>query len=277
MTTDKRIQYFASAGEYVDHVRTCTTQPDWEYQSWLKDNEQWAGGSYSQALEYASNGWPEGLKKLTGQMDILKTHGRGKSRLNDVAGDYPIVARAVAGLPDSMSRRVMSDSSRKPIIDIYICPVMTSQGDADKFIILGAAMADFIDACEGVGYSVNLMVSMVAQRNGYAGGSCFPLKTGGQSLDLEKIVYFIGHPTFLRRLGFKDFANKMKQSELGQNMGRACEMGIHAEIAEKNSIMLLPDAHIVNNIRNVIDARRWVEAEVKRQRPELIDSLAGAA
>lgn len=276
MATKQVIQHFESSGAYVEHVKTCQAKNDWR--SLHSSSDSWAGGSLSQALDLASNGWSDGLKRMQKDMDVLKIEGKWKSRVNDVAGDFPIVPRAIAGLPDAMSRRTVSTASRKPIIDIYLSPVMTSQGKADKFITLGAAIVDFIDSCESVGYSVTLTTSMIA--TGYSGdicGSVFPLKKAGESLDLEKIVYFIAHPTFLRRLGFQDFASKLFCSELGQGMGRPVASDIHISKAESGALMFVTTAESVNRISCPADAKKWVLDCVKTQRPELLESLSANA
>lgn len=274
----KVIQRFNSAGDYVEHVKACKILPSWSQDyAYDKAADSWAGGSFETGVNLATNGWPEGMAKLQGAMDVLRTQGKGKSRAYDVAGDYPIVARALAGVPDSMTRRVINNASRKPVIDLYISPVMTSQGKADNFILIGSAIVDFIDSLESSGYSVNLLTSVVSQRNGHMAGSVFPLKTGGEALDIEKIIYFIAHPTLLRRLAFRDFQSKLQESELGNGMGRDISHDDHLSIAEKDSIMFVVSTSIVNSINSPIDARAWVHSEVTRQRPELLESMSQAA
>lgn len=278
MARKKVIAHYESAGEYLDSVRNTPSHSSWggDYTG-RSDGDKWAGCSYAEAYRLASDGWGEGLKKLTGNMSVLRTNGKGNARVCDYGGDFPIVGRAIAGLPDSMSRRKIADSSRKPIIDIYVSPVMSSAGSADKMITLGAGIADFIDSCEAVGYSVNVTVSMIATANGGLVGSVFPIKKGGQALDLERLVYFIAHPSFLRRLGFRDFTNKFTESELGLGMGRTAAGSDHAGLHEQGAIMFLTNASVVNFISKPEDARAWVESQVKAQRPELMDSLSNAA
>lgn len=268
------IKTYSSPADYLSYLKSAPIFPDWGHSVDSDNSDPWCGGSMSQAYQYAEHGWKEGLALLQSDIEVNKRQGRGKGRANDVTGDFPIVARAIAGLPDSMSRRVISEASRKPIVDIYISPMMTSTGNADKFIKLGAAMVDFIDAVEMSGYSVCLTVSMITQNGAHKCGSIFPIKRAGEVMSLEDIVYYIAHPTFLRRLSFKDFAAKLPLAELGYGKGRPISAEDHSKLAESGAIMILPSASIVNGINSVNDAKAWVLKTVIAQRPDLIESLA---
>jgi hypothetical protein len=277
--SNDRIQYFASSGEYVEHVKTSIMHEGWreDHAKNYRASNWDEGVGFDGAIKLASEGWPEGMKKLQGAMDILRGQSKGKARVNDVGGDYPIVARAIAGLPDSMSRRVMSSASRKPILDIYLYGAFSAGVDSGQFIVYGAALVDFVDSCEAAGYSVNITVNMTVfnegRRNGIT-GSIFPIKKAGEALDLGKLVYFIAHPSFLRRLGFQDLQSKQAEKILGYGMGNVIhELPVHKEFSEPDALLFLPDMGTLNSFTSPDKARAWVHATVKAQRPELIDSL----
>lgn len=277
---EKRITVFSSAGEYVSHVKDLRPHPSWDIDP-ARDSgrEAWAGGSFQDAVKYASEGWSEGLNKVTKKLDVMKQAGRGKARIYDVAGDYPSVPRALSGAPDSMTRRHFSDSSRKPILDIFISPVFSSATNAEAFINVGAAMASFIDSCEAVGYSVNLMTGMIAKacyQDKINVGAVFPLKLSGQVLDLDRLIYFIAHPSFLRRLGFAHMSHLFDYAETGSGMGQPPSYDLIKEYAEKDSIILQPNSWEINACNTPAKAVTWLETEIKKQRPDIIEAITAA-
>jgi hypothetical protein len=277
--SDFVLKNFENAGDFVDHVKNNPCHISWR-EDHSKSEGDFYGCSWPDALKYATEGWPEGLKALSGELSVIRTQGNGRARVYDVAGDYPIIGRAVAGMPDSMSRRVINNASKRPIIDLYISPQMTCRGDNKKFMKLGAAIVDLVDTLENSGYSVNITVSMATKSKRVAGhviAAAINLKSAGQSLDLEKMAFFLAHPSFLRRLGFKFFTVETSEDKLGDGLGTYLDQADHDKIAQPGSIQIITSAGVVNSIKSTKDALQWVKDQVKSQRPDLIEDVTNMA
>ena len=97
----------------------------------------------------ASEGWPEGLDKISKELDMnLLDNGASKLWVNDIAGHCQALPRFLAGMPDSMQRRVIQSSRKNPVIDFLV----NVGNRADKSVIAitnrGIAIASVIDTLE---------------------------------------------------------------------------------------------------------------------------------
>lgn len=274
---EDKIKHYESAGHFVQDVKNKPEKTGWNLAGQFSDD--WAGGSIEQAYNLAENGWPEGLKMLTQKIGVHKNQERGKTRINDVAGDFPNVARYLSSAPDCMTRRVVRESNRKPILDIFINP--TGHGSADKscFFNLGAATAMLIDSLEQGGYSTCLTIAHVSKSQRGTKetfGVFFPIKRDGEVLDLERIIYFIAHPSFLRRLTFRHSAQMFEFKNLGYGMGSCEENETVKKYVPANTIVISPAVEI-ERCNTVDKAIAFLRSMIKEQRPDLLEDMERAA
>lgn len=283
VNNNRLVTTFESSGEFLDYIKTCERNSSWASDNTPYEiNDKWYGTkNMEQAIQFAENGWHDGMTKVCQKIDVAKIQGKGKSRINDLSGDYPIVARAIAGLPDSMSRRVTNNASKKPILDIILRPAYAGIVDSENAINYGAAVCELIDSCESVGYSVNLIVANVSITciTKEKIGCVFPLKKAGEAMDIEKIIFTIANPSQLRRLVFKYYQSVSVagvDTDSGYAAGEIANSGL-TEFGESGAIILNAKTTERMNMKTVDEARKYLKLEIMAQRPDMIDALSEAA
>lgn len=273
-----KIETFNSAYEYVQRVKNATVLPEWNLEAHFEDS--WAHGSFNDAVNLAENGWKEGTKLLTEKMSVHKNLERGGTRINDVSGEIPNVGRFLAGLPDCMTRRVIRESNKKPILDVYLSPQGHGGLDGQNFINLGAAMAMLIDGLEHGGYSVCLNIALLSEGSAVrvnVHGSIFNIKKDGEVLDIERMIYFIAHPTVLRRLEFKKVAaTHIFKTEENYGMGRGIETANMKKYLPNDVLVIAPYSR-TTECNNVPNAMKLVKEIVLSQRTDLLETMENAA
>lgn len=159
------------------------------------------GAGYAGALHMARYGWEEGWKKIAALLGHISTDVITVREVS-VAGDYPDVARAVAGDPFNMVKRGKVRAP-KPSITLGINIGASAAVTAQAFANYGAAMAALVDRLEARGVRVELWALW---GNGHMsdGGKvniAVKLKDMAAALDLSAVAFAVGHPAFMRRVG----------------------------------------------------------------------------
>ncbi|MDE2097925.1 MAG: hypothetical protein KGL39_11800 [Patescibacteria group bacterium] len=174
-----------------------------------KPKDDFYGVPLEEALKQSEKGWPEGLKDISRELDDMRALNKINSRPayeNSVAGFAPDIPRAVAGLPDSMLAQGAEHVKAKPVIHMLINSVFSCGIKHNTVLWRGAAVLSFIDKLEQEGHSVEITL--------YSHNRCFgvkgpyvdfmlTLKRAGESLDLDRMGYWLVSPTVHRRLFFR--------------------------------------------------------------------------
>ena len=123
---------------------------------------------------------------------------------NDVVGYTPNVPNAIMGLPKSML-----NSKREPkkhrVVDIFVNRSRSGMTGTDQIEYEGALILSFLDALERDGYRVNLYVGKVnwLGSKDRVTGHIVPIKRATEPLNIKKTAFYLIHPSYLRRIGFK--------------------------------------------------------------------------
>ena len=154
-------------------------------------------------IRLAKFGWPEGLSLMSQTLQVINNIPATIHRKRyDVAGMYPAISRAVAGNPVAMVRRGQTTEHRRPIVTVRVNRHLS--GAINKIIIVnrGAALVSAIDELERTGYSVELLVTDIANAAGQTYTLQFPIKKAGEALDLDRTIFLLAHPGATRRMSF---------------------------------------------------------------------------
>lgn len=162
------------------------------------------GVPYAEAEKLAREGWPEGLALVKKHLGV-NIPAKARTRNHDVAGDFLDVGRALSGCPASMTRRVITESKKKPMITLAVSCSHSCGVHNQAIRNYGAALASVIDDLEGLGFRVALynlsgngglkidaMKSVIVR-----------VKAHDEILEAERLVFMTAHPSFLRRFCFR--------------------------------------------------------------------------
>lgn len=203
--------HFSSPEALCAFVESKPESSYWEDTA-IGDDRKFTGtSSLQQALKLCRDGWPEGAARVAKLRDKIIASNPIAPRLSrwDVAGAYPSVARALSGNPMNMRRIDSAVTRRRPVLTIVHHMGGSSFIEADTFCNKAAVMAAIIDAIEGAGYSVELIaVSVSAATKNREPGNAFvhetaiTVKEAGQSVDIGKLAFAVGHVAMFRRFAF---------------------------------------------------------------------------
>ena len=123
---------------------------------------------------------------------------------NDVVGYTPNVPNAIMGLPQSMVN-AKREPKKHRVVDIFVNRSRSGMTGTSQIEYEGALILSFLDALERDGYRVNLYVGKVNWLNSKrrVNGHIVPIKQATEPLNIKKTAFYLIHPSYLRRIGFR--------------------------------------------------------------------------
>lgn len=206
-------------------LAACNAPPDKSFNgrrySHALGHADWMGtDTYEAAEKLALYGWERGLEQVSEKLALINKTVEGRSMQKSVAGSHPDVARFIAGMPDCMNSRRYTDSAKKPCLDIVLNCSYSSRVNPSNIINYGTAIASVIDELENSGYSVSLNIGDCCELKGKkVSGMLIDVKKQGENMDIGKLIFFIAHPSFLRRLAFSWLEANNTKYQIADNYG----------------------------------------------------------
>ncbi len=271
----QNIQQFSSIGDFIDYLEV-TPSNNWEEKARSSRKtgiyEFYHSRSFGECTDYAVKGWPEGLDKVSSQMGLCRSTGRSKINIYDVCGETPHIGRFLSGAPDSMTRRVIREGHKRPIIDIVINACYSYGIDAEYIMNYGAAIAVVIDELENKGYSVGLYVGAAnsADNAGETYGALIEVKKAGEIMDMDRLIFFTAHPSFLRRLMFGYWETKYVESGFAWGYGEIGEIE-NSNMPEGSIYFGMQDLNLTKNCATIDKGRQFIWDRIKSQRPDMVE------
>lgn len=276
---------FRSSGDFLDYLDSTKLAPGWNLKADSEDSSRFpdshvrergnrwdAGADWETSLRLARFGWPDGLKKMLSGMEVLRIEGKSRTRINDVCGDFPNVGRFLSGMPNCMSRRVVQDGLRRPIIRIDINCTYSASVRSERIINLGAGIATVIDEIESSGYRVEVVVYYLSKMDGKHVGPSVIIKHADQALNMADLIFYMAHPTALRRLAFAHWETVISASEMPYGYGSVSNREYtKAQQEDKNLVAIdsLNSAALSDNSETPEKAYNWVREYVIKHNPLL--------
>jgi hypothetical protein len=176
------------------HSRTNKATKSWDLSA------GWEG-----ACKFATDGWPEGRKRLAKALARLpQATGVAPIREDDVAGGVLDCAAFVAGDPCHYDCDPEETHGQTKVIRI-LAPIGAAWCvDAESIANRGAAIASVVDAIEASGLQCEVdAVKVHANATDSFQFECrWRVKSAGEHLNLDFLAYSLGHPAVARRIGF---------------------------------------------------------------------------
>lgn len=187
-------------------------------------NPKWSGcKSYEEAINYFQNGWKSKTYKQTlKKMQTINslTTKPSRQRFQDVAGFQPIVPNALRGLPQSMINERMIPKKSK-VIDIVVS--LTVNADVPSSAILKKLDEIILKVAEieKQGFRANIIYySGAGERESKGNMMTIKIKDAKQPININKIMFLLGHTSMLRILMF-DWLERTEGLS-GQGFGYGC-------------------------------------------------------
>lgn len=216
-----------TAPERAVEMLEAKTAADYWHQNSDADSSFY-GETRARAREMVRQGWQEGAERVARIRDRINAANPQGPRLvrHDVAGAYPVVARAVAGNPLNMRRIDSARLRRRPVVTLINNMGGNCTVDAAAFVNRCAVVAAIIDAIEAAGFSCHVIGICIARKavNNYLSGQVYQLKQPGEHIDLARLAFALGHVAMFRRVGFDVWGTESADSALGMNLGHSIDL-----------------------------------------------------
>lgn len=232
---------FPSWRELVDYAEQAaiddTMRPNKARQGGLDIREDWQGvSSYSDVLNFARNGWKEGVSEAKKISDGLENRLTGyierSDILYDVTGEVLDVGRYCAGDPEHWGvwHNTIVEGKGTKFVHVVVNGTASCSVDKEVMIRRGATLSAFIALMELGGYRVKVdLVIRCTSDGSYSSIISAPIKGFDEYLDHDKLTYAIAHPSVLRNLAFCIW-DTIKDSGLFSGLGIGRWYGVPADV-----------------------------------------------
>lgn len=221
------------------------------------DGRGWTlGVSYAQAESMAPNGWQEVRGEVTPLLDRIvsdikrETRPTFKRRYGVSGGTKVNVGRLVTGEPKCVvTRKRMEDESPNRIVTILVNTTFASGVKDEQIKRRGVAIAGLVEALTVAQFGVEIWAETTVQKSSLFGGSSDDkwtslvcIKSLGEHLDLDRLMYAVAHPAYLRRTVFSlmEHEDRQVRSTFGFSSSGSYSRPVECTMAEEvNATMVL--------------------------------------
>lgn len=257
---------FSSVAEmlkYIDDIPTSVINDHSRNDGWERDSNALrftATRDMKHAFELAKDGWKEGTEKAAKIAEIISSENPNvKQRKFSVAGGSVNVGRLLAGNPANMKKREKLPGSRN--ITLFVDIGMLAVIDTEKAILRAACVAAICDLIEQHKYSCEIVaVQRSIDMSGYSGSAAYQfactVKHAGERLNLDDVVFMLGHPSVTRRFGFALKASAPELRGIWRGMGASRAMFTDKYKPKKNDLYI---EHLTPEMQNLITGNTLYE------------------
>ncbi|MGH1456884.1 MAG: DUF7192 family protein [Alphaproteobacteria bacterium] len=246
------IKTFKSPAEYLEWATKAPCQWKGVLSSRSEGGRDWAGtDTYDEAYNLAKYGWVDGLKVLKQRVEIAMELGvqvPNAIKRYDIAGGYPDPVRAAAGDVFCMVSKG-KDFKHKPVVKIRVDSSFSAEVDVDRVMKWGGAICSYVNQLEMMGFSTQLDWFEESFQNETKVSFGFPLKRAGEQLSLLDAVFWLAHPSSVRRISFSAMERLDVEADFSYGYGRP-------------SVVTKPEKDVLHLTIN--DARDSVERNLER-------------
>lgn len=178
-------------------------------------NDDWGGGSFSKALDLATNGYKAGAARLNERLRTMPPRIREAQRPRPVwgpSGSSVDLGRFVAGEPDNMISVVRARRA-SPVLRIGIERAVSSITSTETIEATGASVLAVVERLRAAGVQSEIWatftqsVSPIATSQIPAQGDDVMqirvlIQQAGRPIDMDRLAFWVMHPAALRRIAF---------------------------------------------------------------------------
>ena len=168
----------------------------------------WAGGTWDQTMKLARGGWHDARKRVDAVLEPVRERlaeilDLTFERQYDMFGSEPCIDRFIAGEMECMFEDFAVEAPTKgKAMTVVIDAVVTGNVPAEEIFKRGAAVIALVETMTLLGYELEIWTDMSVERGDERWTGLCRVHRAGDNIDMDQVVYAIGHPTNLRRLCF---------------------------------------------------------------------------
>lgn len=239
-------------------------------QTW-SDRDFYATESYDEAVELAMNGWREPREQVEGflapiRQKVAETLSNHIVRVHDLTGYEPDIDRFIAGELECMWDDLMVEEPHNgKVFTLLVDASMTWNNHADDILRRGAALCGLVEAYNVLGFQLEVWVEQTVRSysDDYA-SFLTRVNNAGDPLDIDRLMFAIGHGDYNRRLGWRIGEGKEVMRDKfgfrqGHGYGTQRNGAHHAERVGAHSTVTL------DGNRTMLDGAEWVLQQLEEQ------------
>ena len=180
--------------------------------------------SWDDAIRMATDGWPEGLKKMQKATELLEVPSSERNYepqpMAALAGDEVDVGLYLSGEPECMTDWTMAETPSFGKVAKIVVNCSASCGVSTELMFRrGAAAVLLVDALESCGIRCEVWVLPWCSGEGERKPVHFCevlAKQADDPVELDRLAYMLAHPVVMRRLGFRLMEQEKPDSWAGK-------------------------------------------------------------
>jgi hypothetical protein len=181
--------------------------------------------SPEEAYRLATFGWAPGremVEKVKAQIDgKLGSHNRQYEPAYDVSGAYVDVGRYCEGVPECMLTFEETETPQTGFVWVHVSTGINGGVSNREIQLHGAAVGALVDALESAGQRVKLTWERSSERNGARITLWMTLKEYDDSLDMDRLAFFLTHNAPRRVMAWQEYLKSGLARSLGVSPGEA--------------------------------------------------------
>jgi len=214
--------------------------------------------TYADAEALVTTGWAEGAAKVAARREgfgaFLAAAKSAKSRRfgYDVVGDYIDVGRYMTGEPETFGTEFEDgESNNGRIVSIRLNSCVSGSVSADSIIARGVTTLVAVDLLEACGIRCEVILAQAAERP--AVDHNIVVKSPGEQVDVDRLAFWLAHPSAFRRFGFRAFSIE-GASVYNCGVGKMSDYGQRKGVVELDSVKTatgLSDRELKRNVLEI--------------------------
>lgn len=200
------VRMFDSTREAVGYSQKFGKQT---FASHRSDMDEWAGGSYDECVTLATQGWMDARPNVEAILEPVREHmstllSDVPDRFHDITGFEPNIERYIDGefecMIDEMPIRILKEGK---VFTLLINGCFDNMVKKETVFARGAAICALVESLQMLGCDLNIWVETTVRSVGRKLLSTLTkVHDAGENLDINNVMFPIGHPGWLRRIVF---------------------------------------------------------------------------
>lgn len=246
------------------------------YSQLVYGSSGWAGATYEEAVTLARTGWHSSRERVEAILEPVRERLAEMLDLTfvqqfDMFGSEPDIDRFVAGDLECMFEDFAVEAPTKgKAMTVVVDACVTGNVPVEEVFKRGAAIIALVETMTLLGYELEIWTDMSVEREGARWTGLVRVHRAGENIDMDKVVYAIGHPSNLRRLcfGVMESENVSVRRKFGfgppYGSGYGCPCGIHesAELVDASFTISWGNRFHQNAVKDPV---QWVLSQLQEQ------------
>lgn len=229
--------------------------------------------SFDDAYTLATDGWHGIREKVDGYLQPIReklgdTLSVIREHQYDIVGGAIDMDRYLDFEAECMIDDVFIEQPHQgKVFTLLVDSAVAWFNDADDLAKRGAALCGLVEAFQILGFQLEIWGewTLGTHLNEHLASWLCRFNTAGEPIDIDSMMFALGHPDWLRRIGFAAFENteimhREWNCRLGGNYGIAQQGAHHADRVGASSIV-----SIEGNRPMVDDPVRWILDQLEEQ------------